>query len=668
MILYAATIALSAFLLFLVQPVIARQILPWFGGSAAVWTTCMVFFQVALLFGYAYSDWIIRRLSPTRQALMHSVLLVVSLAFLPIVVPEAMKPADANQPAGRILLMLTATIGLPYLMLATTGPLVQAWFTRRYQSARVYRLYALSNVASMLALIAYPPVIEPNATGHAQSVGWSTGYALFVGLAIAAAWFSRKATLPLTAATSPLTAAAAKPGTAASAPAMASPATTSAVAAGRADVATAAPLAIAEPLMWLVLAALGSVLLLSVTSHITQNVASIPFLWVLPLSIYLLSFILCFDGTGWYRRSAYGVLAALLAVVMLAGLSFRPDGWWVERLVMNIETAVPLYAFGLFVTCMFVHGELVARKPAPAHLTRFYLMVSLGGAIGGLLVGIVAPLASNWYWELPLGLVMIASLVALVTPGWVRAVGLLAAFGCAALLVDYVRYIREDTVALTRNFYGTLRISESTNPDGTPMRRRLLHGVILHGDQYFNGDARREPTTYYGTHSGIGVTIDRLRTAGQPLRIGMIGVGTGTLTAYGRSGDIFRLYELNPTVFEVADRWFSYINDSPATIEKVTGDARLVMEREPDQQFDVLAVDAFSSDSIPVHLLTTEAVAVYKRHLSERGVVLFHISNRYLDLAGVVARLDADSGLTARHFIDEPPEESRSFRTVWIAL
>jgi hypothetical protein len=420
--------------------------------------------------------------------------------------------------------------------------------------------------------------------------------------------------------------------------------------------------------MWLVLAALGSVLLLSVTSHITQNVASIPFLWVLPLSIYLLSFILCFDGTGWYRRSAYGVLAALLAVVMLAGLSFRPDGWWVERLVMNIETAVPLYAFGLFVTCMFVHGELVARKPAPAHLTRFYLMVSLGGAIGGLLVGIVAPLASNWYWELPLGLVMIASLVALVTPGWVRAIGLLAAFGCAALLVDYVRYIREDTVALTRNFYGTLRISESTNPDGTPMRRRLLHGSILHGDQYFNGDARREPTTYYGTHSGIGVTIDRLLAAGQPLRIGMIGVGTGTLTAYGRSGDIFRLYELNPTVFEVADRWFSYIKDSPATIEKVTGDARLVMEREPDQQFDVLAVDAFSSDSIPVHLLTREAVAVYKRHLSKRGVVLFHISNRYLDLAGVVARLAADSGLTALHFIDEPPEGSRSFRTDWIAL
>jgi hypothetical protein len=301
-------------------------------------------------------------------------------------------------------------------------------------------------------------------------------------------------------------------------------------------------------------------------------------------------------------------------------------------------------------------------------LTRFYLMVSLGGAIGGLLVGIVAPLASNWYWELPLGLVMIASLVALVTPGWVRAVGLLAAFGCAALLVDYVRYIREDTVALTRNFYGTLRISESTNPDGTPMRRRLLHGVILHGDQYFNGDARREPTTYYGTHSGIGVTIDRLRTAGQPLRIGMIGVGTGTLTAYGRSGDIFRLYELNPTVFEVADRWFSYIKDSPATIEKIIGDARLVMEREPDQQFDVLAVDAFSSDSIPVHLLTREAVAVYKRHLSKRGVVLFHISNRYLDLAGVVARLAADSGLTALHFIDEPPEESRSFRTDWIAL
>jgi hypothetical protein len=640
MTLYAATIALSAFLLFLVQPIIARQILPWFGGSAAVWTTCMVFFQVALLVGYAYSDWIVRRLSPTRQALMHTILLVVSLAFLPVLVPEMMKPVDASQPAGRILLMLAMTIGLPYLMLATTGPLVQAWFTRRHASARVYRLYALSNAASMLALIAYPPLIEPNATGRAQAIGWSLGYAVFVALGVAAAWASRPVVAPAGVPTTQVT---------------------------RQSTRIAPPTG-AEQMLWLVLAALGSVMLLAVTSHITQNVASIPFLWVMPLAIYLLTFILCFDGSGWYRSTPYGVAAAVAVVLMLGGLSYRPDGWSVERSILDIQSAVLLYGAGLFVTCMFVHGELVARKPAPAHLTRFYLMVSLGGAVGGLLVGIVAPLVSSWYWELPLALVVIASLVALLTPRWVRAIGLLAAFACAALLVDYARYVREDTVALARNFYGTLRIAESANADGTPMRRRLLHGVILHGDQYMNGEARREPTTYYGLSSGIGRTIEKLRGDGQPLRIGMIGVGTGTLAAYGRSGDTFRLYELNPTVFEIADRWFTYIQDSAATIEKITGDARLVMEREPDQQLDVLAVDAFSSDSIPVHLLTREAVAVYERHLSGRGVVLFHISNRYLDLSGIVARLGAEAGATALHFEDEPPGDARTFRTDWIAL
>ena len=315
---YAATIALSAFLLFLVQPIIAKQILPWFGGSAAVWTTCMVFFQLVLLAGYAYSDYVIRRLARRAQAMLHSALLLLSLAFLPILPGEGFKPQDADNPIGRILLLLAATIGLPYLMLSTTGPLVQAWFARRYSGGQVYRLYALSNVASMLALIAYPPLIEPMSSGRMQSLGWSAGYALFVLLAIAAAWSAARARAPVGAA-------ARQPGPAA-AQGEAPEASLPRHDAGAATRAGAPAPALREQMLWLLLAAMGSVLLLSVTTHITQNVASIPFLWVLPLTIYLLTFILCFDGTGWYRQGWYATLTSLLLVLMIAGLSWRPDG------------------------------------------------------------------------------------------------------------------------------------------------------------------------------------------------------------------------------------------------------------------------------------------------------------------------------------------------------
>jgi hypothetical protein len=296
---------------------------------------------------------------------------------------------------------------------------------------------------------------------------------------------------------------------------------------------------------------------------------------------------------------------------------------------------VPVYALGLFVLCMFAHGELVARKPEPAHLTRFYLMVSLGGAVGGLLVGIAAPLAFAWYWELPLALTVVALLVAALSRGVMRIVGVVATVACVALFVDYVDWIRGGVLELSRNFYGTLRVTGSADGDDSPTAsRRLLHGVILHGEQYLAPDARRVATTYYGPTSGVGRTLEAARTG--PLRVGVIGLGVGTLATYGQPGDVFRLYELNPVVLDVANSRFTYLKDSLAKIEPALGDARLVLEREAPQRFDVLAVDAFSSDSIPVHLLTREALAVYKRHLAERGAVVFHITNRYLDLSGVV--------------------------------
>lgn len=666
MILHALTIALSAFLLFLVQPIIARQILPWFGGSAAVWTTCMVFFQVALLAGYFYSDFVIRRLKPHRQALVHTVLVLASLAFLPITAAESLKPADSSQPIGRILLLLTATIGLPYLVLATTGPLVQAWFTREFRTARVYRLYALSNLASMLSLVAYPPLIEPNASGQQQSIGWSLAYAVFAALAIAAAWRgARHERLD-----DGLPSDATETGTP-----------------GGAAAAQGVP-GVARQALWLLLAALGSVLLLAVTTHITQNVASIPFLWVLPLALYLITFILCFDGEGWYKPQWYRPAASLACLVMLWGLTHRVGDTGLERGLMPIRQAVPVYALGLFVLCMFVHGELVARKPAPAFLTRFYLMVSLGGAVGGLLVGIAAPLVFVWYWELPIALSAVALLAVMLSRSTSRdqpqdgtrpaaglsrvrmATALLALVACLGLTGDYLRWIHGEMMEVSRNFYGTLRVRavDGKTPEST--RRQLLHGEILHGEQFTSPQRSRLATTYYGESSGIGRLISEQRAlhGGAPMRVGLIGVGVGTLATYGQAGDEFRLYELNPAVMDLAARHFSYIADSAARITTVLGDARLMLEREPAQRFDVLAVDAFSSDSIPVHLLTREALAAYRRHVGDNGAVAFHITNRYLDLSGVVRRLADEQKLQATLIADDPPQSSPNYLSRWIIV
>lgn len=656
MILYASTIALSAFLLFLVQPIIAKQILPWFGGSAAVWTTCMVFFQLVLLAGYFYSDLLIRRATPRRQAIIHTVLLLASLALLPIIPAESFKPTEGTDPMGRILLLLTVTIGLPYLMLSTTGPLVQAWFARQYQGGAVYRLYALSNVASMLALILYPPVIEPLTDNHSQSWGWSLAYAVFAALAIAAAWAG---TRTLAGAASAASSGGAADPTAGAA-------------------AITAPPSGREQALWLGLAALGSVMLLSVTTHITQNVASIPFLWVLPLSLYLITFIMCFDGKGWYKPGLFKPLAGVLALLMIVGLSWRVvyDGdqgvYGVERQVLGLSIAVPLYCLGLFVICMVCHGELVARKPAPAHLTRFYLMVSLGGALGGLLVGLVAPVVYSWYWEFPLALVLV-TLAATMLSRQSKATLVVCALcfvGTLAGYVDYNQYIRQDGVAISRNFYGTLRV-KATAPDTDPNARwRLLHGVITHGEQYRNPKFRMLPTTYYGETSGVGRSIVALRefTPDRPQRVGLIGLGVGTLTAYGRAGDQYRIYELNPQVVQLAQGAFSYLKLTPAKVDVLLGDARLVLEKEPPQKLDVLAIDAFSSDSIPVHLITREAIALYRRHMDDDGAIVFHISNRYLDLNGVVRQLADAIGWPAVRVQDAPSDESYLYSSDWIVI
>ena len=620
MLLYAVTIFVSAFLLFLVQPVMAKQILPWFGGSAAVWTTCLVFFQSTLLAGYAYSDLTVHRLGPRMQVRVHTTLLLLSLALLPIVPGADWKPLGDENPSFRILGLLTATIGIQYFLLSTTSPLIQAWFARTQPGVSPYRLFALSNLASMLALVGYPFLLEPWSPTRAQALGWSVGYALFVGLCIAAGRRSLRAARVSSNAE-----------IAADGPAMTN--------AG----ANEAPPTGARQLLWCTLAATGSLLLLAVSNHITQDIASIPLLWIAPLAIYLLTFILCFDASGWYRREIFLSMAAASLGVMAWT---KADPEFTHELALQIG----MFCTGLFVACMFCHGELARLKPAPKYLTRFYLMISLGGAGGAVLVGIVAPLVLPANFELIGGLVLCALLlvwqVRRLHPVFfiLAAAAAIASVGCG---VWAVQEFYTDVILAKRNFYGVMRVTESGREDASNHRRSLIHGTILHGTQFQAPDLKDQPTSYYTRTSGIGRLLESLHPRKDPLHVGVIGLGTGTIATYGAKGDTYRFYDINPDVIATAQREFTYLADSAATIELPLGDARLSLEREPKQNFDVLAIDAFSSDAIPVHLITSEALAIYKRHMKPGGVIAFHLTNRYLDLVPVVQALAEAQGLSA---------------------
>ncbi|MGC1818039.1 MAG: fused MFS/spermidine synthase, partial [Casimicrobiaceae bacterium] len=588
MLLYALTIFASAFLLFLVQPIIAKEILPWFGGSAAVWTTCLVFFQSALLAGYAYADAATRRLSRRAQGSLHSVLLVASLLLLPIVPAVAWKPLGSESPLWLILGLLAATIGLPYLLLSTTSPLLQAWFAQRHPGRNPYRLFALSNFASMLALLAYPFAIEPWIPTHMQAIAWSAGYAAFAVLCIGTA---------LKIGSDPTKTA--KTGTDHVLKTWSVPVFE----------AAAAPPGIARHLLWASLAAVGSILLLSVTSHITENIAAVPLLWIVPLSIYLITFILCFEGSRWYPRGLLLPLAALA----LGGMA-----WAIADPSITHELGLQLgiSCGGLFLACMFCHGELARLKPAPQFLTRFYLMVSLGGALGAVLVGVIVPVVLPANFDLALGLVACAALLTWQVrrdpPGFgaLAIVAAVATIGCAIWGIDE---FYDGTIATARNFYGVLRVQGIGT--GSARHLSLIHGTILHGTQYLAPELRRRPTTYYTETSGVGRVLESLNPRTKPLRVGIIGLGTGTLAAYGAKGDVYRFYDINPAVIRIARTEFTYLSESDAHIETVLGDARLSLEREPPQHFDLLAIDAFSSDAIPVHLITSEALTLYIRNV-----------------------------------------------------
>jgi hypothetical protein len=603
---YAATIFLSSFLLFLVQPIIAKQILPWFGGSAGVWTTCLVFFQSVLLAGYAYADWT-TRLGSRRQAYLHVALLAASLACLPIIASSSWKPQGNEEPILRILLLLGATIGLPYFLLSTTTPLLQAWYWRRFQSAVPYRLFALSNFASLLALLGFPLLFEPAFDLKQLGWSWSFIYAGFAVLCGAVALMSANGVTERTQ----------------SAP-------------------RAAPPALSDQLLWLGLSAMGSVMLLAVTNHITQNISSVPFLWVLPLALYLITFILAFDHPRWYVRPLF---VASLLVLVPAMAYYVPS--------LELRIAAPLYLVGLFFTCMFCHGELARSKPDPAHLTRFYLMISLGGALGAVLVAIVAPLVLPGYFELGITVLVLAMVVALRLQRPALWGGVAVAAATTVLVVHGMHGYTRGMRVMERDFYGVVRTAD--HPDPVPYRS-MYHGGIMHGGQLLGHSFRNTPADYFGPGSGYGRVFTTMRELPprRKLSVGVIGLGAGVIAAWMQPGDRLVFYEISPRVVDIARREFTFLSDTSAKTEVILGDGRLSLEREPPRGYDVLGVDAFSGDSIPMHLVTREAMALYVKHIKPDGVIVFQATNRFIDLLPVVKRLAAEFGMQAVNVSDSP--------------
>jgi SAM-dependent methyltransferase len=633
---HAWAIFLGAFLAFEVQLVLAKALLPWFGGAPAVWTTCMLFFQALLLAGYAWAHAAVRFLPPRAQGGLQLGLLALALAVLPIV-PAAPEHDPSGVPVAAILALLGRTVALPYLVLSASSPLLSAWFARAGGGARPYRLYALSNAGSMLALLAYPLLVEPLLSLRQQQLAWSAAFAVF---ALLSAWCVRDAWRTPSVPGVPAAAEAPSPSTRAR-------------------------------LLWLVLPMCAVILLLAVTNQLCQGVAVVPLLWVVPLALYLLSFALTFESERWYRRSWCLPVLILTLFVLAQATSLG------ER--VGIRYAVPVYSLGLFVLCLFCHGELAARRPAARHLTAYYLWIALGGALGGVFVSLLAPRLFRGFDELYVGLLLCGALAgafAFRDPAYRPARGpwhpsLLALFlatGVIGLLLGGRLALRSRPGRQElRDFYGTLKIEDLPTRDGSGSVRYLTHGGTRHGQQFLAPERHAEPTTYYGPASGIGLLLRELQGPA-PMRVGLIGLGAGTLASYGRAGDAYCFYELSPLVIEVARSEFTFLADSAAVIEVVPGDARLVLQREEARGYDVLVVDAFSSDAIPMHLLTREAFELYARHLAPGGMLALHVSTRHLDLGPLVQSLAQAAGRLAFEVLSPADEDRGQLDARWILV
>lgn len=700
---FALTIFLSAFLLFVVQLVLGKFILPWFGGAPAVWTTCMLFFQSVLLLGYAYAHLSGTRWSPASQARRHLGFLVVSVLVLglawwkwglPVLPADSWKPENPGQPILQILKLLAASVGLPFFLLSATNPLLQRWFSLKAHETKPYRLYALSNAGSLLGLLSYPFIIEPLTRVSTQAKFWGATYFLFaIACAVCAVKVSRIAEFQ----TKPA------PGEMPGSPA---PSWRSVV-------------------LWMTLAAVTSSMFLSVTNNLCQDVAVVPLLWVVPLAIYLVSFILCFESDRWYHRGGFVIAAAVATcIVLVKGAQHASSA---------LTTTILSHGVFLFLFCTTCHGELARLKPAPRHLTLFYLAVALGGVVGSVFVGLIAPVVFqgfwefhltlaagwlalaalfardrnsflhqgnqwlfacvvflgiyavldcllpftplrhvDWYWKNLLAITAVSAMAVTalaVAPSWRRPLAQSKYWSrllLACLVLFAVNSARQQVqrapaaaVAAQRNFYGVVRVIRGhVRDDGRELPLlQLTHGRVNHGMQIQDAFWRRRPVGYYSTNSGIDLAFrfHPRREKSLPTNVGVLGLGVGTIAAFAWEGDVVRFYEINPAVSAYCagpDPLFTYLRDCAGRAEVVMGDARLSLERElrdkRPPQFDLLVMDAFSGDSVPVHLLTTEAFGVYLRHLrDEDAIIAVNISNQYLDLRDLMFSVARHFGLEA---------------------
>ena len=649
-VLFGTTIFISAFLLFQVQLLMGKFLLPWFGGSAAVWTSCMLFYQLVLLAGYAYAHWLASRLQPRIQGWIHLALLVLvalamALAFArwgTAILPSAdWKPQPNDQPVVAILRLLAVSIGLPLLVLSATSPLLQKWTSAHPATATErgpYTLYALSNLGSLLGLLSYPTLFEPLLRLRTMALAWTAGLAGYLLLCAVCAFHAMRST--------------------------------------RAQEAVEAqPESGAKPLgLWFALSTCGSALLLATTNWLTQDLAPFALLWVLPLAVYLLSFMLVFQSANFYRRRIYHPLLAV-SMVVVVWLVFHPN-------TLPVVAQVICFLLLLFAGCMCCHGELVRRRPEVSGLTAFYLTVAAAGAAGGIFVGAIAPLVFPSLWEFPLALVATALFTLLALRGdkgswlfagaWRLEMSLAAVALLAGLLGWQSLRSQGDVLLRQRNFYGTMSVEQGTLYGNDNSRFVLLrHGRIVHGLEFRHPALVMVPTTYYNPEAGGGLALLTHPRRACGMRVGVLGLGIGTMAAYAGPQDHYRFYEINPQVIRLAageNGWFQFLSRSPAAMEIVPGDARLSLEREPAQQFDVLVLDVFNGDSVPLHLLTRESMQLYLSHLRDReSVIAVHISNLSLDLKPVVAGLAREFGLDAR-VVNWNQEVRGSLKSEWVIL
>lgn len=673
---FAGTVLVSAFLLFQVQPLISKFILPWFGGSPAVWTTCMLFFQVLLFAGYSYAHLCQRLLRPRAQGVLHLGLLLLAFGLLHVEPNASWKPPDSTQPTWRILQLLLASVGLPYFALSATGPLLQAWFSRAYPGRSPYRLYALSNVGSLAALLTYPFVFEPAFDVIEQIWLWSLAFWLFVALCGACAVYIARRHWHAT--------------VLGAAPATAAQAEEPLPAAGDGSPQPARLASLERPenppswwrrFTWLGLPACASLMLLATTNHVCQDVAVIPFLWVVPLSLYLLTFIICFDHERWYVRPLFSALTLVLlyAVIQLPELQAYFRGvFHIAADEKNYKLELFVYFAAMFCVCMICHGELVRSRPGSHYLTEFYLLTSAGGALGGIFVSLIAPQIFHTFveWRIALAAGCTLAVVlftwscgraATLRPSWVLGGAVPLALAAAA----WVAYADDDDdddrpLAIARNFYGVVTVWDIDDASANN-HRTLTNGHVVHGRQFTDPARRNSLISYYPFYSGVGQAVEFFQDL-PSRKVGTIGLGVGTMAAYARPEDEFRFYEINPAVVDMAHKYFTFLQDCRGKVDVVLGDARLSLEREEPHGFHVLVVDAFSGDAIPTHLLTREAFEIYLKHLAPQGILAIHITNRYLNLYPVVLDL-ADHFQLGTTRIDVPEDQPKMInRSHWMLV